>query len=84
MGHPDDGAGAKTRCRKARANWIALKPDAQGLCELIEAICAMVSGNVPTSSTSWRAQTLRRFARGADPLPPLRPQTDRALYRRPA
>jgi len=45
-------AGAKTRCRKARADWIALKPDAhEGYVswERFEAIRAMVSSNVPTS-----------------------------------
>jgi hypothetical protein len=44
--------GAKTRCRKARAEWIALKPDAhEGYVswERFEAIRAMVSSNVPTS-----------------------------------
>ncbi len=52
MGRPDDGAGAKTRCRKARADWIAFKPDAhEGYVswERFEAIRAMVSGNVATS-----------------------------------
>jgi hypothetical protein len=52
MGYTADGVGAKTRCRKARAEWIALKPDAhEGYVswERFEAIRAMVSSNVPTS-----------------------------------
>jgi len=52
MGYTGAGAGAKTRCRKARADWIALKPDAhEGYVswERFEAIRAMVSSNVPTS-----------------------------------
>src|SRR3974390_132779 len=52
MGRTGDGAGAKTRCRKARADWIAFKPDVhEGYVswERFEAIRAMVSSNVPTS-----------------------------------
>ncbi|MBV8288618.1 MAG: recombinase family protein [Hyphomicrobiales bacterium] len=52
MGYTGAGAGAKTRCRKARADWIALKPDAhEGYVswKRFEAIRAMVSSNVPTS-----------------------------------
>jgi hypothetical protein len=52
VGYAANGAGAKTRCRKARAEWIALKPDAhEGYVswERFEAIRAMVSSNVPTS-----------------------------------
>ena len=52
MGRAGDGAGARTRCRKARADWIALKPGAhEGYVswERFEAIRTMVSGNVPTS-----------------------------------
>ena len=51
MGYTGNGVGAKTRCRKARAEWIALKPDAhEGYVswERFEAIRAMVAGNVPT------------------------------------
>ena len=52
VGYAANGVGAKTRCRKARAEWIALKPDAhEGYVswERFEAIRAMVSSNVPTS-----------------------------------
>jgi len=52
VGYAANGAGAKTRCRKGRAEWIALKPDAhEGYVswERFEAIRAMVSSNVPTS-----------------------------------
>ena len=50
-GYGASGVGAKTR-RKARAEWLALKPDAhEGYVswERFEAIRAMVSSNVPTS-----------------------------------
>ena len=52
VGYAANGVGAKTRRRKARAEWIALKPDAhEGYVswERFEAIRAMVSSNVPTS-----------------------------------
>ena len=52
MGTRAVGAGAKTRCRKARADWIAFKPNMhEGYVswERFEAIRAMVSSNVPTS-----------------------------------
>jgi DNA invertase Pin-like site-specific DNA recombinase len=52
VGYAANGVGAKTRCRKARAEWIALKPDAhEGYVswERFEAIRAMVSSNIPTS-----------------------------------
>ncbi len=52
MGYTGNGVGAKARCRKARAEWIALKPGAhEGYVswERFEAIRAMVSSNVPTS-----------------------------------
>jgi DNA invertase Pin-like site-specific DNA recombinase len=52
MGCTGGGAGAKTRRRKARADWIAFKPNMhEGYVswERFEAIRAMVSSNVPTS-----------------------------------
>jgi DNA invertase Pin-like site-specific DNA recombinase len=52
MGYTGNGAGAKSRCRKARAEWIALKPGAHDgyvSWERFEAIRTMVSSNAPTS-----------------------------------
>ena len=52
MGCTGGGAGAKTRRRKARADWIAFKPNMhEGYVswERFEAIRAMVSSNVPTN-----------------------------------
>jgi DNA invertase Pin-like site-specific DNA recombinase len=51
MEHEAKGAGAKTR-RKARADWLALKPGAHDgyvSWERFEAIRTMVSSNIPTS-----------------------------------
>jgi DNA invertase Pin-like site-specific DNA recombinase len=52
MGYTGKGGSTKARCRKARAEWIALKPGShEGYVswERFEAIGAMVSSNVPTS-----------------------------------
>ena len=85
-GYSADGVGAKIR-RKARAEWLALMPERpRGLCQLGEGRGDPRDGQQqrPDQPASWRAQARRRLARGADPLPPLRPQADAALYRRPA
>ena len=83
-GYGADGVGVKSR-RKARAEWLALMPDAhEGYVswERAEAIRKMVSRQRPDQPPSWRAQAWRRAARRADPLPPLRPQADAPLHRR--
>jgi DNA invertase Pin-like site-specific DNA recombinase len=52
MGYTGNGVAAKTRCRKPRAEWIALKPGAHDgyvRWERFEAIRTMVSSNAPTS-----------------------------------
>jgi hypothetical protein len=58
VGYTANGVGAKTRCRKARAEWIALKPDAhEGYVswERFEATPRDGLQQCPDKSTSWRA-----------------------------
>ena len=85
---PGYGAAGSVKVRrKARSEWLALMPNAHDgyvSWERFEAIRTMVSRNSTHRPASWRAQTWRRAARGAGPLPSLRAQADASLHRHQA